>query len=486
MDEISTQEKHVNELLQIHQRNLSYLEKQIALYGGEMSAPVALLSQRDQILAEVRKLASPVESSLPADTLLARLEGLLGPDSVASLRALLQQARVGGTQPISINGDGNIVGNNNLVLVLKDDMVKEQVRKNSTVIIQPSRSLLPSIRVFISSTMKDLQPERDAVERALSSLDLETVRAETIGSQSVSPFEVSRTMAQECDIYLGLYGGRYGAIVPGDGRSITEIEYQTARERGKPILIYRKKDVVAEPQQAEFLKFVGDMLAGHTWREFVTADVPGKLIGWVQQDVRAEIERHSEWRENHLPAQERTLLASLGFSPGAITGLYHALARKSKPATRVITFSPTNRDTRESAALCEEEFRRLGVPYINHYLDARDIESDADAQEFKGVFYALLSQSLNSGEVFAGITGGRTVMGALMAIVAQTMPHERVTLCHFGAVSDIEDDGRITNLRRIKREDPDRYREVMAPPPGKGHLVQVPYVRIATSNAESD
>ena len=34
------------------------------------------------------------------------------------------------------------------------------------------------LRIFISSTTKDLQPERDAVERAVAGLNLEAVRSE--------------------------------------------------------------------------------------------------------------------------------------------------------------------------------------------------------------------------------------------------------------------------------------------------------------------
>jgi hypothetical protein len=74
--------------------------------------------------------------------------------------------------------------------------------------------VLPPLKVFISSTMTDLHPEREAVERALQSLELATLRAEAIGSQSASPYEVSLAMAQQCDIYLGIYGGHYGTVVP--------------------------------------------------------------------------------------------------------------------------------------------------------------------------------------------------------------------------------------------------------------------------------
>jgi hypothetical protein len=403
---------HQDNLLTIHRRNLHRLETQIALHGGEMSAPLHLLNQRDETQAEIERLE-------------------------AELR----------------------------------DLESRETADAST----PPETLPPPIRVFVSSTMKDLQAERQVVERALQSLNLETVRAETIGSQSASPYEVSLTMAQECDLYLGIYGGRYGSIVPGDGRSITEIEYHTARQLNKPILIYRKTGVALEPEQEEFLKLVGDLTAGHTWRDFAPDDVPGKLMAWVQQDVRAEIQRHPEWALRP-PAQGRVLLASVGLSPGAVTGLYHALAQASKPVTRVVTFSPTQRDVRDAVGICRDEFVRLGVPYANRFLDAEDIASEADAQEFKSAFYSLLQETLDSGaEVLVDVTGGRTVMGALMAIVVQTTAPKRVTLYHLDVDEDIEEDGRLPRLWNFQYTD--RWHELLAPLPEKCRLVKVPYVR---------
>ena len=410
--------EHLRELLRIHRRNLMILEEQIARFT-EMEAPIHKLNQRDLERAKIQRLEK-------------------------ELRALEAQQAVDVSPPPEP---------------------------------EPSH---PPIRVFISGTIRDLQAEREAVEQALRHLDLETLRAETIGSQSASPYEVSLMLAQQCDIYLGLYGGRYGTIVPGDGRSITEIEYQTARNQGKPILIYRKKGVEVEPEQEEFLQFVGDLTGGHTWREFGPDDVPDNLMAWVQEDVRAEVRRHPEWARRP-PARGRVLLASLGRSPGAVTGLYHALVRDGKPVTRVVTFSSTHRDVRDAAGICREEFRRLGVAYDNRFFDAEDIASESDAREFKSCFYGLLQESLGSGaEVLVGITGGRTVMGALMAVVVQTTAPGQAALYHLDVDDDIEEDGRLPRMWDF--EGTERWRELLDPPPEKCRLVRVPYVRFPSQS----
>ncbi len=51
-----SQTDHINNLLRIHRRNLQYLETQIAQFGGEMSAPIHVLSQRDSERAEIERL----------------------------------------------------------------------------------------------------------------------------------------------------------------------------------------------------------------------------------------------------------------------------------------------------------------------------------------------------------------------------------------------------------------------------------------------
>lgn len=49
---------HNQDLLQVYRGNLQRLEKQIALHGGEMTAPLPLLNQRDEALAEIERLES--------------------------------------------------------------------------------------------------------------------------------------------------------------------------------------------------------------------------------------------------------------------------------------------------------------------------------------------------------------------------------------------------------------------------------------------
>lgn len=93
-----------------------------------------------------------------------------------------------------------------------------------------------NVRIFISSTWQDLQPEREAVEKALLRMqEAEFSGMEYFGSRPETPKEASLTEVDRSDIYVGLFAHRYGS-------GITEDEYRRARERGLPCLIYLKDD----------------------------------------------------------------------------------------------------------------------------------------------------------------------------------------------------------------------------------------------------
>lgn len=94
------------------------------------------------------------------------------------------------------------------------------------------------IRVFISSTWVDLQPERKAVEEVLHRMqDTAFPGVEYFASQEDTPGEVCLAELDRSDIYVGIFAHLYG---PG----IAEAEYRRAREQAIPCLIYFKGDNV--------------------------------------------------------------------------------------------------------------------------------------------------------------------------------------------------------------------------------------------------
>jgi hypothetical protein len=128
------------------------------------------------------------------------------------------------------------------------------------------------LTIFISGTMLDLPTEREQVAAAIRDMGLEPVWAEKRGATNRPSHKECERMARTCHVYLGLYGLSYGwKFPPEEIISATELEWQTAKRAGKPMLIYRQKGQ-PDPKQAAFLGRVGDWQRGRFWYEFETLD----------------------------------------------------------------------------------------------------------------------------------------------------------------------------------------------------------------------
>jgi predicted ATPase len=93
------------------------------------------------------------------------------------------------------------------------------------------------VRVFVSSTLDELAPERVAAREAIMQLRLTPVLFES-GARPYPPRELYRAYLAQSDIFLGLYWQRYGWVAPSMQVSGLEDEYLLASS--KPKLIYLK------------------------------------------------------------------------------------------------------------------------------------------------------------------------------------------------------------------------------------------------------
>src|SRR6266581_6499344 len=93
------------------------------------------------------------------------------------------------------------------------------------------------VRVFVSSTLDELAPERQAAREAITQLRLTPVLFE-LGARPYPPRELYRAYLAQSDIFIGRYWQRYGWVAPGMQVSGLEDEYQLST--GKPKLIYMK------------------------------------------------------------------------------------------------------------------------------------------------------------------------------------------------------------------------------------------------------
>lgn len=108
------------------------------------------------------------------------------------------------------------------------------------------------LRVFVSSTLKELAQERKAARAAIERLHLAPVMFE-LGARPHPPRDLYRSYLQQSDVFVGLYGDRYGWVAPGEDVSGLADEYLLS-PRAMPKLIYiRESSNGREPRLTELL-----------------------------------------------------------------------------------------------------------------------------------------------------------------------------------------------------------------------------------------
>jgi predicted ATPase len=108
------------------------------------------------------------------------------------------------------------------------------------------------VRVFVSSTLQELAPERQAVRDAIESLRLTPVMFE-LGARPHPPRALYRAYLEQSDVFVGLYWQSYGWVAPGEDVSGLEEEYRLSGDR--PKLIYVKKP--APDRQPRLSELIG-------------------------------------------------------------------------------------------------------------------------------------------------------------------------------------------------------------------------------------
>ncbi|MEO6231083.1 MAG: DUF4062 domain-containing protein [Ferruginibacter sp.] len=91
------------------------------------------------------------------------------------------------------------------------------------------------LQIFVSSTYTDLKEERQAAVEAILSSGHIPAGMELFSAGDESQLTVIQRWIDESDIYLLILGGRYGSIDTKSGKSYTELEYDYAVEKKKPL-----------------------------------------------------------------------------------------------------------------------------------------------------------------------------------------------------------------------------------------------------------
>ena len=96
--------------------------------------------------------------------------------------------------------------------------------------------------VFLSSTFEDMKEYRKAIIDRIIKRRMVPICMENWGANANKVTSVITDEVKKADIYLGIFGTRYGYVDENTNMSMTEIEYREALASNKPILVYIAKN----------------------------------------------------------------------------------------------------------------------------------------------------------------------------------------------------------------------------------------------------
>lgn len=152
--------------------------------------------------------------------------------------------------------------------------------------------------IFVSSTFKDLARHRAVVREGIRQFGAIDISMENLGARDERPkAECLRLVAEESDIFVGIYAHRYGYVPDGNEISITQSEYEAATLVGMPRFIYLVDDEHPWPPamvdhgepKKRLDKFKSHLLTNHICQKFTTEDN-------LNAHVVADLGRHAAMR----------------------------------------------------------------------------------------------------------------------------------------------------------------------------------------------
>ena len=158
------------------------------------------------------------------------------------------------------------------------------------------------LRVFVSSTLRELAAERAAARAAIERLRLAPVMFE-LGARPHPPRELYRAYLAQSDVFVGIYADSYGWVAPDEEVSGLEDEYNLAPAE-MPKLIYIKTSEHRDDRLEELIARIRtDDTAAYL--PFEDADELGQRIAGDLASLLAE--RFDETRDDtrSVPSEDR-------------------------------------------------------------------------------------------------------------------------------------------------------------------------------------
>jgi hypothetical protein len=105
-------------------------------------------------------------------------------------------------------------------------------------------------RIFVSSLITDMPAERSAVRAAVEAVGATPVMFEDLGPQDVSAEQAYLSGVRSSDVYVGMWGPRYGVRMP-DGYSATHAEFLEAERDGLRLCLFVHGEASGEMDGAQ-------------------------------------------------------------------------------------------------------------------------------------------------------------------------------------------------------------------------------------------
>jgi hypothetical protein len=188
-----------------------------------------------------------------------------------------------------------------------------------------TKPLVRKLQVFVSSTYLDLRSERQAAVTAILENGHIPAGMELFAAGNEEQLQVIHRWIDESDVFMLILGRRYGSLEPKTGLSYTELEYEYARNAGKPFFAIvlnesfisekvrkgQSVDELVEKAEPEKLKAFRSAVTSRM-SKFVEDEKDIRLA--VAQSIRDLEGRHDfvGWISGRDAAPNANLLADLG------------------------------------------------------------------------------------------------------------------------------------------------------------------------------
>ncbi len=200
------------------------------------------------------------------------------------------------------------------------------------------------LRVFVSSTLQELAPERAAARRAINSLRLSPVMFE-LGARPHPPRALYRAYLSQSDVFVGIYWQSYGWVAPGEAVSGLEDEYDLAEQR--PKLIYVKAPA---PERDARMATLLDRIRADDRASYKRFESPEEFEALLAEDIALLLTERFVAGSRRLPTHTEPEVAGAGRTrlPAPATSLVGRERERARlralllaPDVRLVTLTGT-------------------------------------------------------------------------------------------------------------------------------------------------